>query len=114
MICCTTVALLSKCCFHGSSSSSLASRQTLVPEGHAQGMGEAYSPHALKHMNSNVHLETLLILPDHVKMLIATCPIFLKDFSTAVPKRTASVGDCQAEDAKASKAPVLHISFTAH
>lgn len=37
-------------------------------------------------------------------MPIAACPIVLKDFSRAVPKRTASVGDCQAEDAKAIKA----------
>ena len=32
----------------------------------------------------------------------------------AVPKRTVSVGDCQVEDAKATKALVLHVSFTAH
>lgn len=32
----------------------------------------------------------------------------------AVPKRTASVGDYQIEDAKATKALVLRVSFTAH
>lgn len=32
----------------------------------------------------------------------------------AVPRESLQVGDCEAEDAKATKAPVPCVSFTAH